>query len=245
MGYDIAMKIKRPTSVPIAAPSTSTYPMRTNHVKKVRTSICIDPTVLFQAKREARTLGVSFNAYLTLALSTMDLRRLSQTQAPAPAPMSASAQALAPIPVAAPAPAPVPALTPEGVALQEWEKFYDRWGDGFTFPAGDTPEEPECYVTWDMARQFFEAQHREPDKDFWAVGKRIGLEFEEVRAAEFITNQPQFGEFQRAYDALTQRVGPDPTGPRPRFPPSEGPGRKKRRRANAPRYTGKMGLGRG
>jgi hypothetical protein len=160
--------------------------------EKVKTSFYIDHSVLADAKFMARGLGVSFNAYVSMALFNMknQLKNGGSIAMSLAAPMDAG--------ILRPSTPPPPAKDP-----------LRKFGSGFTLPAS-SDDDDACYASWDDCRAYLQEVERRIDKnrgrpidasDWIGIARAAGIQdMDTARAADAAQGSQLFHDYLRALE---------------------------------------------
>lgn len=137
--------------------------------ERVKTSVLLDHTILARAKKQARIMGLSFNAFVTVAL----YEKLQGRAIEGPARYRSGR-----------------------VISQPFNPHTTEPGRGFTLP-GDG-EHPACFVAWPDVARYAEEQARDLEADFMTIGKKLRLSMDEARAADIAQGTPEFQAYMEA-----------------------------------------------
>jgi hypothetical protein len=155
--------------------------------EKVRTSLFLDHTILADAKRRARVMGISFNAYATVALYNQSYWMDRQ-----------NGHGIVESGVSLPTPALIPRDGRSGDAPTKKDPLA-KFGKGFELQA-DSPDDDPAFATWDQVEQYAGAVRGYLDKnkqppDWMRLGRQLGLDMGAARAADVAMGTDTFEQY--------------------------------------------------
>lgn len=152
--------------------------------EKIKTSFYLDHSLIARAKSQARDMGISMNAYMSLALYD----RLTKTVK-----VNLDGRQMAETIVDHPGWVPFRRKPPTTDPL---EKF----GPGFSLPGEDG--DPPAFATWDQcaayARRVRDNIDRGIDEDWTTTGHMVGLTVDQTRAADVAIGTDEFDAYMTA-----------------------------------------------
>lgn len=140
--------------------------------EKLKTSLLIDHTILAQSKQIARSMGLSFNAYATLALHS-----LNQQQR-----MALGQSAFLPRRV--------------DVEMDGRTLLTQKFGETMTIPGDE--DQPTMFVPWDIIERYARYAGDHPTANWQQVGHALGITAKEARAADLAVESDEFKRYIRA-----------------------------------------------
>lgn len=150
--------------------------------ERVKTSLLLDNKLLLQAKRQANLMGLSFNAYVSMAIYNQMNRPTEQfdwgrpmwgTDVIKPGPRYSEKH--------------MPNFRPKSKALA-------KFGDGFRYDEGDD----HWFATWDQVKRYSDALTLAPDATWMDVAKALDLKESVARAADMALASDQWREYVKA-----------------------------------------------
>ena len=173
----VKKKKKRIPTIPRAEPQPEVLAPPAKR-EKVKTSFYLDNRVLLQAKRASRELGVSMNAYITIALSEKQRRDKQGMVLPLG---GFNSNEVIHLP-------PTTRRQSDRLAT-----FLKKHGPGFSLPGEDN--DAPSFATWAQIERFAREQRNDLEADWATIGRRCEFDMDVARAADVGQESPAFREY--------------------------------------------------